>query len=414
MGNPGSYLGWDLSWEGKQLTEAERIVGTSSAVLSYSYNEDGLRLRKQMEVTMPNGTYSSITDYCYNGSVLIGMKTGTGSTAKILRFSYDASGNVAAVDYSSDNGNTFTSYYYLRNAQGDIVKLIDSSGNTVVEYTYDSWGRIIATTGSLANTVGADQPFRYRGYVYDEETGWYYLQSRYYDPTTCRFISADVLLSTGQGIIGHNAFAYCGNNPIIRIDDEGTFFLTACLVILGVSALVGGVFGGINEVQNDGSFMEGFACGFVEGAIAAVPAAIIVGTGGTAAPLEMAVYTAVYSGTGSATSYVMDCCIKGNPISGQELRNKTLIGAASGVIGGGIMGAFTSAPMSGMLETVIRTGVPAMATEAINIGANVVISTVKNQSKQTTKPLNTKLSHKRGGLGSKPIGRISTVCAMVA
>ena len=113
-------------------------------------------------------------------------------------------------------------YYYLRNAQGDIVKLIDNTGLTVVEYTYDSWGRIIATTGSLANTVGANQPFRYRGYVYDEETGWYYLQSRYYDPVTCRFISADVLLSTGQGVIGHNSFAYCNNNPVEKEDSQGT------------------------------------------------------------------------------------------------------------------------------------------------------------------------------------------------
>ena len=88
----------------------------------------------------------------------------------------------------------------------------------------DSWGKIIAATGSLATTLGADQPFRYRGYVYDEETGWYYLQSRYYDPETCRFISADVLLSTGQGVIGHNAFAYCGNNPIIRADESGCYY----------------------------------------------------------------------------------------------------------------------------------------------------------------------------------------------
>ena len=99
--------------------------------------------------------------------------------------------------------------------------MIDSSGNTVVEYTYDSWGKLIATTGSLANTVGANQPFRYRGYVYDEETGWYYLQSRYYDPTTCRFISADVLLSTGQGVLGHNSFAYCNNNTVSMTDDGG-------------------------------------------------------------------------------------------------------------------------------------------------------------------------------------------------
>ena len=149
------------------------------------------------------------------------MITGSGSTAIQQRFSYDAAGNLVAVVYKVGSGTSYI-YYYLRNAQGDIVKLIDSSGNTVVEYLYDSWGKIIATTGSLANTVGANQPFRYRGYVYDEETGWYYLQSRYYDPTTCRFISADVLLSTGQGVIGHNSFAYCNNDPINMFDNDGT------------------------------------------------------------------------------------------------------------------------------------------------------------------------------------------------
>ena len=152
------------------------------------------------------------------------MKIGTGSTAKILRFSYDAGGNVVAVDYSSNNGSSFATYYYLRNAQNDIVKIVDNSGASKVEYTYDSWGKIISATGTLTATLGTDQPFRYRGYVYDTETGWYYLQSRYYNPAVCRFISADVLLSTGQGVIGHNAFAYCLNNPVNGIDSNGQYF----------------------------------------------------------------------------------------------------------------------------------------------------------------------------------------------
>ena len=80
---------------------------------------------------------------------------------------------------------------------------------------------MLSCTGTLATTLGLDQPFRYRGYVYDAETGWYYLQSRYYDPSIGRFISADVLLSTGQGVLGHNSFAYCGNNPITRTDAFG-------------------------------------------------------------------------------------------------------------------------------------------------------------------------------------------------
>ena len=164
----------------------------------------------------------------------MGMVTGSGNTAIHQLFSYDSSGNVVSVDYSSNGGSTFTTYYYLRNAQNDIVKIIDGNGATVVEYKYDSWGKPISTTGSLSATLGANQPFRYRGYVYDAETGWYYLQSRYYDPSVGRFVSADVLLSTGQGVIGHNSYAYCGNNPITRVDPSGSFWLTTLIVTLAI------------------------------------------------------------------------------------------------------------------------------------------------------------------------------------
>ncbi len=202
MGNPLTYRGYTFGWRGKQLVSA----GNGTDTTTYEYNADGLRQKK---------TVNNVdTDYFYNGSVLIGMQQNN----DVLRFSYDASGSVVSVNY---NG---TEYYYLRNAQGDIVKLIDASGATVVEYTYDTWGKEVQITGSLAGTLGSFQPFRYRGYVYDEETGLYYLQSRYYDPTTGRFISADVLLSTGQGVLGYNAFVYCNSNPISRIDSNGHFW----------------------------------------------------------------------------------------------------------------------------------------------------------------------------------------------
>ena len=117
---------------------------------------------------------------------------------KSLLFSYDANGQAVSVNY---NG---TEYYYLRNGQNDIVGLMDESGVRVVEYIYDAWGKLISTTGTLATTLGADNPFRYRGYYYDTETGLYYLTTRYYDPEVCRFISADVYMSTGQGVLGGN------------------------------------------------------------------------------------------------------------------------------------------------------------------------------------------------------------------
>ena len=123
MGNPTSYLGTTLSWQGKQLTT---YVGNSKTI-SFSYNEDGLCLKK---------TVNNVdTNYYYNGSVLMAMTSGT----IFQRFSYDASGKVVSVDYSENSGSSYTTYYYLRNAQGDVVKLIDGSGNTVVEYIYDSW-----------------------------------------------------------------------------------------------------------------------------------------------------------------------------------------------------------------------------------------------------------------------------------
>ena len=103
---------------------------------------------------------------------------------------------------------------------------MDESGVRVVEYIYDAWGKLISTTGTLATTLGADNPFRYRGYYYDTETGLYYLTTRYYDPEVCRFISADVYMSTGQGVLGGNMWAYCLNNPVNMIDSTGTLPLS--------------------------------------------------------------------------------------------------------------------------------------------------------------------------------------------
>ena len=234
-GNPTNYLGATLVWEGQRLksyTPKAASSGRSNSYV-YSYDENGIRTRKTIGNT--------VTDYYYNGTLLMGIvKTTTNSdgstTTSKLRFSYDADGKVVAVNY---NGNY---YYYLRNAQSDIVKLIDKTGATVVEYRYDSWGKLLSTSGSLASTLGKNNPFRYRGYVYDEETGFYYLQSRYYNPEVGRFISSDVLLSTGQGVLGHNAYAYCLNNPVNREDSNGNWSMPNWLkVTIGAVALVGAV-----------------------------------------------------------------------------------------------------------------------------------------------------------------------------
>ena len=103
------------------------------------------------------------------------------------------------------------------------MMLLDADGEMVVDYTVDAWGRVYAIDGSMADTLGILNPLIYRGYVYDHETGLYYLNSRYYDPKVGRFINADVLISTGQGLLGNNMFAYCRNNPVMRVDAAGTF-----------------------------------------------------------------------------------------------------------------------------------------------------------------------------------------------
>ena len=122
----------------------------------------------------------------------------------------------------------------------------------MVKYIYNAWGEILSITGPMASTIGAYNPFRYKGYYYDDETGFYYLINRYYDPVMKRFISADSFASTGQGFTGTNMFAYCGNNPVSRVDENGDFWhiLAAAFVVVG-STVAGAVIGaGAKYVSN--------------------------------------------------------------------------------------------------------------------------------------------------------------------
>ena len=152
-----------------------------------------------------------------------------------IDFMYDAGGEVIGLKFEGAN------YYYLKNLQGDILYVVDSSGQIVVKYDYDSWGKLRSTAGSMATTLGVKNPFRYRSYYYDTETGLYYLNSRYYDPDTGRFVNADGYISTGQGIIGHNMFAYCNNNPVNFSDPSGTMLLVDDVIIIGGALLVIGM-----------------------------------------------------------------------------------------------------------------------------------------------------------------------------
>ena len=175
-----------------------------------------------------------------------------GTVTTVMDFIYDESGRPFALKYSDDGGESFDTYYYVLNLQGDVVKLVwyipGFEYKAVATYTYDAWGNITFLDGELAEI----NPLRYRGYYYDSETGFYYLQSRYYDPVNHRFINADAYASTGQGFLGHNMFAYCNNRSVICADHKG---MDAIIVIDYDNALHCGHIGILVEDEN-GNWMH--------------------------------------------------------------------------------------------------------------------------------------------------------------
>jgi len=155
IGNPLTYDGWTYTWQkGRQLASASK-TGTSA---TYKYNDAGIRTEKTV-----NGVTTKY--HLINGRVT--CETNNAASPDTIYYTYSSAGALTGITL---NGTT---YYYIRNGQGDITGLFDSSGTQVVSYTYDTWGRLISTTGSLANTVGLKNPYRYRGYRCDTETGLY-------------------------------------------------------------------------------------------------------------------------------------------------------------------------------------------------------------------------------------------------
>ena len=198
------------------------------------------------EVTTSRVLASTVTehhDYVYaSGKLLREVITRTDAdgnvTTEVLDFTYDASGNPYALTYTNGTETPVT-YYYVVNLQGDVIRLVSTNGATVAQYWYGPYGEVRQAYGDMAEV----NPLRYRSYYYDGDTEFYYLQSRYYDPCICRFINVDAFASTGQGFLGYNMFAYCGNNPVNRKDPTGQFGITA-LIITAVVAVCGVVLSG--------------------------------------------------------------------------------------------------------------------------------------------------------------------------
>ena len=230
IGNPLNDGTWTYTWQnGRQLQKMQK----AGVTVEFVYNADGLRVQKTV-----NGV---ATKYTLHGKNIVHMTSGTDE----LHFFYDAQNRPAVVVY---NG---TAYAYVKSLQGDIVAILDENSNTVVSYGYDAWGAPLWCTGELAETLGTVQPFRYRGYVFDEETGLYYLRSRYYNPGWGRFVNADAYASTGRKIIDCNMFAYCASNPINKKDPTGNFEISALIAMATVAFCVASFAERLTEPTSD-------------------------------------------------------------------------------------------------------------------------------------------------------------------
>ena len=247
-GNPISYYNgsrWTFSWQnGRQLVSASK----SGISISYTYDLNSLRTSKTV-----NGVQHS---YIYASGKL--LRETYGST--ILDFSYGLNGAPYSLTYTNGSASPVT-YYYITNLQNDVMYMVDANGTKVAEYKYDPFGKVITASGSMAEI----NPLRYRGYYYDTETGFYYLQSRYYDPTICRFINADFAEYSGTSSLGDcNLFTYCGNNPVINDDKDGEFWNLVIGTVVG--AVVGAVSAAIEGKSASDiivSAVTGAATGFI-------------------------------------------------------------------------------------------------------------------------------------------------------
>ena len=233
IGNPTSYNGWAFTWEhGRELTTATK----NGVTWTYTYDANGMRTKRT------NG--SSTYKYMYYGGQLLNMSKDSTN----MYFNYKPDGTPMAI---VKDGH---SYSYITNLQGDVLAIIDQNGVEQVTYEYDAWGKLLSIGGPMADSLGEENPLRYRGYVYDHETGLYYVSSRYYDPEIGRWINADDIgyLGAGSNLTSLNLFTYCGNNPVMGYDPTGHWdwgweeqaALGTTVLIVGLALLLAAPTGG--------------------------------------------------------------------------------------------------------------------------------------------------------------------------
>ncbi len=243
IGNPTSYLGATLTWQGRELTS----YSNDDYTLNYEYDENGMRYRTTVLRTVIDEETNEETleetnfEYVWADGKLVSLIYTNEDASGTAKYLYNEFDEPIGIVYSDASGFTGT-YYYLKNAQGDITCVVDGSGKKQISFTYDAFGEVTecyhATNVTtfpgfvelmVQKAVRLLTPFGYRGYCYDTFTGLYYLQSRYYDPNVGRFINADdtnYLNATGT-VLGCNLFAYCENDPVNKVDPKGTLSISA-------------------------------------------------------------------------------------------------------------------------------------------------------------------------------------------
>ena len=236
IGNPTTYRNATMSWFGRQLTKYSK----GSVTASFTYDASGLRGTKTV-----NGTD---TIYQYIGDKLYYEKRGK---KQEFYYFYDSYGKLSAIYYNFKSPTTGKSssavYFVTTNSQGDVIGLYNNKGVKVAAYEYDAWGNILSVKDSTGKTITNQDhiananPFRYRGYYYDAETGFYLTGTRYYDPEIGRFINADGEISDlGGNVLGYNLFAYCFNNPVNMDDPTGQWpkWVGKAIAVVAVAAVV--------------------------------------------------------------------------------------------------------------------------------------------------------------------------------
>lgn len=202
VGNLISFGNLEFSWSSGRLLES---VTNGNEKYSYTYDENGIRTSKTV-----NG---KTTYFNSENGVLLSQTDGINT----LVYQYDLAGVPLGFIFND------TQYFYITNQMNDVIGITDSNGEIVANYEYDEWGNEILNDSSKIAEIN---PLRYRGYFHDTETGYYYLQSRYYNSEICRFINADIPQIAQKGkddINGLNLFAYCNNNPVNSVDYSGYY-----------------------------------------------------------------------------------------------------------------------------------------------------------------------------------------------